>query len=73
VLLILLSFVIFLLLLPSLVHLPLLSCTFIILNIQYFWIQHYIFAYCDFDFDDDFLIMWIMLMIAMCFYCCFVL
>jgi len=32
----------FLLLLPSLVHLPLLTCTFIVLNIQYFRIQHYI-------------------------------
>jgi len=30
---------ILLLLLPSLVHLPLLNCTFIILNIQYFWIH----------------------------------
>jgi len=27
---------------PSLVHLPLLTCTFIILKIKYFWIQHYI-------------------------------
>jgi len=38
-------YAILLLLLPSLEHLPLLICTFIILNIQYFWSQHYIFYF----------------------------
>jgi len=36
---------IFLLLLPSLVHLPLLTFTFILLSIQYFWIQHDVFIF----------------------------